>query len=604
MVHEQITNQISICEGESYLEGNQEYTQNGVYEVMYESQFGCDSLVITELEVMLHVETSANHELCHGDEYTEGSSIYTESGLYEDLYTSFNGCDSLVTTELTFYPNKYTTNQITMCPGEEYLEGNSTYLVSGEYSDLYTTSNGCDSLVTTELVVLEEYETLVNEEICTGDFYLEGSSVYSETGTYENNYTSVLGCDSSVITELTLLPVHETPFQVEICSGETYVFNDSILSLAGTYQKNLTNSFGCDSTLVLYLIVHENPDPLVVLNSTENCTPCALETSVLNINDSDNVLVNFGEGETYSANYSTHSYSESGIYQVTAEVTDENGCVGSDSGWLECFQTPDITIDALIREGCEPLEVQFSSDTGSSSIISYQWFIDSEPSSNEMNPLELFSTDGNFDISLSVTDGNGCMNFLNEEDYIQVYPLPEAGFSFYFDGPETTGNPIDLVDESFGNVVEWQWNFEGDYYLEPAFGSNPEFNVPIESSGNYIVYQTVITDEGCRDSIKSNLTLESIESFYIPNAFTPDGDGINEFLEPVFLNYRDENFLFTIYNRWGLVVFQTEDINEFWNGRAFNEGDLSPNGVYSYLIQATSVSGKREQIVGHVSLLN
>ncbi|MFK7757744.1 MAG: hypothetical protein AB8B53_12510, partial [Flavobacteriales bacterium] len=250
-----IVNNASICEGGTYNEGLSSYNEAGIYIDNYVSIYGCDSIVTTILTMDTQFSTSVSINICDGESYTEGTSVYNTSGTYTDTYTSTLGCDSVVTTILTVSPLYSVTNETSICQGETYNEGTSDYTLAGTYTDVYTSSLGCDSTVTTVLTVIPQFNTSYDIEICEGEFYVEGSSVYIASGIYTDVYPSILGCDSTVTTNLLVNPVPSVTNEVSICQGGTYTEGSSEYTTAGTYTDVYLSALGCDSTVITVLAV-------------------------------------------------------------------------------------------------------------------------------------------------------------------------------------------------------------------------------------------------------------------------------------------------------------------------------------------------------------
>ncbi|MBK7428113.1 MAG: hypothetical protein IPI60_14350, partial [Saprospiraceae bacterium] len=245
-----------ICDGDSYTVGTSFYTTSGTYTDILPDVNGCDSTVILTLTVHPLFETVLNEEICEDDNFTVGTSIYTISGTYTDILPDINGCDSTVILNLTVHPLFETVLNEEICDGNSYTVGASVYTTSGTYTDILPDVNGCDSTVILNLTVHPLFETVVNEEICDGDSYTIGSSVYTTSGTYTDILTDVHGCDSTVILNLTVHPLFETLLNEEICDGDSYTVGTSIYTSSGTYTDILPDVNGCDSTVILNLTVH------------------------------------------------------------------------------------------------------------------------------------------------------------------------------------------------------------------------------------------------------------------------------------------------------------------------------------------------------------
>lgn len=286
----------TICDGESFTIGSSTYNSSGVYTDVLTSSQGCDSTVQTNLTVLAPIETTENVSICDGDSYSVGSSTYTTSGTYSDILTSYLGCDSTVQTILDVIPSTFTDEDVVICFGESYTIGTSTYNTTGNYSDLLENSIGCDSTVNTNLIVLDEITSTQDITICFGDEYTIAGSVYDADGTYTDVLTSYQGCDSTVTTNLTVLPENFTEDFVQICTGESYTVGTSTYNTTGDFTDVLTSYQGCDSTILTHLTV--------VTEITEE------------------LFVTICDGETYEVGMS--SYDTSGDY--VDMLTSNSGC--------------------------------------------------------------------------------------------------------------------------------------------------------------------------------------------------------------------------------------------------------------------------------------
>ncbi|MBL6875057.1 MAG: T9SS type A sorting domain-containing protein, partial [Flavobacteriales bacterium] len=221
----------------------------------------------------------AEYSICQGDSIVIGSSIYTTSGSYVDTMISVSGCDSLVLTNLTVNPIVVYQNNQTVCLGETYTLGNNTYSVTGTYIDSFQTSFGCDSLVYTNLIVnqISGGSSTNNTTICSGDFFMVGSNMYTNSGTYIDVLTATNGCDSTVTTNLTVLSANYPT----IFGG----IPDSVVSPGGYFNFERRLVFDCyvPSTIVSALIFVEDAGTVtfelrddngtIIESSTQNVVP-------------------------------------------------------------------------------------------------------------------------------------------------------------------------------------------------------------------------------------------------------------------------------------------------------------------------------------------
>jgi len=260
---------VSICSGDSYIIGSSTYTTAGVYTDVLTTIAGCDSIVITNLTVNPIYNMTENVSICDGDSYTIGNSTYTSTGVYTDVLTTIAGCDSTVITNLTVNPTYNMSENVSICDDNSYTIGSSTYTSTGVYTDVLTTIAGCDSIVITNLTVHPTYNMSENVSICDGDSYIIGSSTYTSTGVYTDVLTTIAGCDSIVITNLTVNLTYNLTVDISICDGDSYTIGSSTYSTTGNYTDVLTTVAGCDSTINTNLTVIAQLDLATTVNGNE-----------------------------------------------------------------------------------------------------------------------------------------------------------------------------------------------------------------------------------------------------------------------------------------------------------------------------------------------
>jgi len=123
--------------------------------------------------------------------------------------------------------------------------------------------------------------------------------------------------------------------------------------------------------------------------------------------------------------------------------------------------------------------------------------------------------------------------------------------------------------------------------------------------GTYTVWLIVTDNKNCVDSTSRLIVIRDMFTFYVPNAFTPNGDGINDFFMPFGLNADTDYYKMTIYNRWGQVVFQTNNINSAWDGTTPGRKKvIEKTDVYTYVIEVRDNRGIDKVIRGVVTLIH
>ena len=245
----------TMCKGNSMEFHGQTLSSTGVYEAMLTSLEGCDSLVVLDLEILENSGENLSATICEGDSYEFNGQVLTTEGFYETNIIAANGCDSLVTLDLTFFENMPTEIAAQICEGSEYVLGSQTISNSGEYEEIFTSINGCDSIVLLTLEVTDNINEDLFINICDGDSFEFDGEMLTEEGHYETTTISSEGCDSTTVLMLELLPVYDIVRPAMICYGDSAEFNGQNYFESGIYSTTLSSVHGCDSTVTLDLTV-------------------------------------------------------------------------------------------------------------------------------------------------------------------------------------------------------------------------------------------------------------------------------------------------------------------------------------------------------------
>jgi gliding motility-associated-like protein len=188
------------------------------------------------------------------------SSSYTgsEAGIYT-VEINDGACPQTFTFDATNCNNPCTPTTVNVdaaiCQGESILLGGAQQTESGIYTDIFITAQGCDSTVITNLSINAVYQVSKEHDLCPGGSILIGSNSYSDQGVYVDTLQSVTGCDSIVTSIIFMLPTITSSIEATICSGSTYDFNGAILGDEGVYLDTLATLDGCDSVIILSLFV-------------------------------------------------------------------------------------------------------------------------------------------------------------------------------------------------------------------------------------------------------------------------------------------------------------------------------------------------------------
>ena len=260
-----------LCAGEHITIGSHTYNTSGIYTDVFTAANGCDSTVRTNLAVSDAITGSQTVGLCSGQHLTVGSNTYTSSGTYVDVLSSMvSGCDSTLTTHLTISSGISNSQTVNLCVGQHLTVGSHTYASSGTYNDIFTAAGGCDSTVTTYLTVNPEITGSQTLTLCAGDHVTVGSHTYSASGTYTDVLTAASSCDSTVTTHLTVNAVVPAASQtLTLCAGQHISVGSNTYSSSGIYRDVIKAANNCDSSVTTYLTVKQ------VITGSQTISLCA-----------------------------------------------------------------------------------------------------------------------------------------------------------------------------------------------------------------------------------------------------------------------------------------------------------------------------------------
>jgi len=269
----------------------------------------------------------------------------------------------------------------------------------------------------------------------------------------------------------------------------------------------------------------------------------------------------------------------------------EGACTASDSIQIQVHPRPVADFTLSQPQGCSPWTVNFSSL--SANALGMLWNFGDGMSSNEINPSHTYVSAGTYDVQL-ITKGQGaCADTVRLPALITIRPTPEL--ELFSDPPA----PVELYFPNHSEIrfwgkadvpVQWLW-MTGDGNLH----SEEQFLHKYSTPGTYFVEIKALDGEGCEVGAKLGPYIVRPAELFIPNVFSPNGDGINDYFRVQYDG--DELSLLQIYDRWGILCYESYNIQQGWDGRDLN-GNVVTEGVYFYSLRIGSGSWS-----GNITLL-
>jgi gliding motility-associated-like protein len=388
----------------------------------------------------------------------------------------------------------------------------------------------------------------------------------------------------------------------------------------------------CADTITKPVIVWTLPKANYSMNAPCYPNPIEFANASTLLAGTDNstmatMTINWGDGQTQAitsldqiANY---NHATSGNYISELNLSTNHGCTDKLQVPITIHAKPVANYVASPLKGCSPVCVTFtnastqSASPVSETVSTYEWkFNDynlekaTDDKSTNKNTQHCYTnvsdTTQLHSPQLIVTTTEGCKDTLLFTDSVAVYPLPQAGFTASPDVVDMLNAEIKITDHShLATTIVWDYGNDSKQLItniNPLQSLN-EYIYTYTDSGTYIIKQLVKTNRGCADSVNSTIRVTPIYTVYVPNVFTPDGDGLNDYFTVRGANIK--NVLLSVYNRYGERVALVQDANtKGWDGTDARYGKLCQQETYNWKLEYTDVfDTKHKGLVGVVTLL-
>src|SRR5690554_6845719 len=251
------TETITACESYTWPTNNQEYTTSGSYNAYLLNENGCDSIVTLDLTITASETSTITEVACGSYTWSANNQTYSNSGVYTETLTTVSGCDSIVTLDLTISTSQSSTVTEEVCGSYTWSANSQTYTTSRVYTETLATIEGCDFVVTLDLTIsAQAVSTTVTEEVCGSYTWSANNQTYTSSGVYTETLATVEGCDSVVTLDLTINNQSvSTTVTEEVCGSYTWSANNQTYTSSGVYTETLATVEGCDSIVTLDLTI-------------------------------------------------------------------------------------------------------------------------------------------------------------------------------------------------------------------------------------------------------------------------------------------------------------------------------------------------------------
>lgn len=492
------------------------------------------------------------------------------------------GCFSSDSIRVRVIPVAGTRDSVYLCPGESILFGSETLFNSGQYLALQGNTN-CPVTDTLNVFQLRDTSTAASATICQGDSLLVFDRFERAAGTYQRSFTSASGCDSTHIIDLVVLDTAFTAETISICGGDSALVFGNFERLAGNYQRLFSTAGGCDSTHQITLEV--NDLAVSARQIQPACGAAAGAGEVVFIEQAGPVSIAWPDGSAEPLNDNLSA----GNYAVT--VTTADGCAAIANLTISGGRETDLAITAT-PESCPgandgTISVITTATTGlgfslnGGPILEDRVFTGLSPNDYLLQVFDSLGCDQSF--TLSVTAASPLLLELPERIELSL------------------GDSVTIVPNTnlvAGNI-SWSSTAGDTCFACPTLTFQPAASVTVTA--------TAVDTNGCTATDQTLIIVTEPELFYVPNAFSPNGDGVND----VFRMYPgpavEQLLSLAVYDRWGGEIFQIQNVDPVaalsgWDGQS-QTGKLPSVGVYVYTLRVRLFDGSERTAAGEVLLM-
>lgn len=379
------------------------------------------------------------------------------------------------------------------------------------------------------------------------------------------------------------------------------IFNPNGLS-AGVTTITHTITGQCGDSKTLDIVIEAPLDPTI----TDQGTICLGEQAQVQFNAVDEGT---WSGDNVDAN-GVLTVVDSGNYMIVNTIA--GLCPVEDTSFFRVEYVPTVNFEADIINECVGFTESFTDITDTSAsgaVVSSVWsFGNGLQSTSLLSATSPYNSAGTYDVTLTNTYANGCSSSTTRQDYITAYPFPTANFSWEPNPPSVLDNAVQFINGSTGGEF-YLWEFDSRSGSTPSSDEfSPAITFNVEEADTVNVTLITTTVNGCADTIVKPVPILDFFNIFVPNAFTPhNGDGINDTFYPKGRNITADGYEFMIFNRWGQLIWQTNQPGVGWDGTVDRgiSGDPQQIDVYVWkLIVKDQFTGDRIVRVGTVTIAN
>jgi len=634
----------SICRGEIFTYGTIEESTSGTYTTTVMTPGVCDSMITIELTVLPPDPIVTNEVICQGLTFEWNGTMYHEPGTYENLVTADGVCDELYHLVLEVTAPEVISESLRLCPSELPFEfGDIKADTTGVYTTTVSEAGLCDLTYEYDITVLENSESLVNDNFCEGDTYVFHDIETMIAGTFTTTIENEAGCDSTITLVLAANALVSSQVSGEMCPGEAYIYNGEEIYDEGDHQFTFQDQNGCDSLVTLTLthsnlvmftydysicegeniqVFGLNADTTgqyqILLDSGGGCDSLITVNLEVNNHTNEQMDPHICAGESYTLP-NGEVVQEADTYVITLANANSKACDSTIIVNLAVIEHEPTELDMQICEGesydfggitftnAGTYPLTQTSSFGCDSLINLNLVVEPLgrrqkeelicPGDEYVFNDIITSVAGTFETT--ITNSAGCDSIIT---VIVTIEDADALLDLGEDKVINIGASVDVIPEYVSpSLTNFEWFDENGEFITDE--SELYAFSPVEDTWVELFAQN---ENGCDVRERIHIDVELIIDIFVPNVITPTVDDSNKY----FTIGANESVVgikeLYIYDRWGELMFSdTHDGNLDsylgWDGTFKNE--VVMHGVYAYLVVFDIIDGTTVQKKGDLTVL-
>ncbi|TAK36242.1 MAG: gliding motility-associated C-terminal domain-containing protein [Saprospiraceae bacterium] len=632
--------QLETCTGTTVSYNSQQLGPGSVTDFTFTSTQGCDSVVTVTVTELPIYNTTLELQACSGSTALYNGINLPPGTVINFTFDAFNGCDSVVNVTVTEADGFEENIELAACPGSTVSYNGQNLPVGSVTGFTFTSSIGCDSVVTVTVNELPVFTSALTIEACTGSTAVYNGTPLSPGSTTDFTLAANNGCDSIVTVTVNEVPILAGNLELQACEGSSVVFNGQSLPAGSVTDFTFTSSQGCDS--IVTVTVNEVP----LLASSLQLQACPNSTvSYAGQNLQPGSVTDF----TFTSSQGCDSIVTVTVieFPVQNSTLQLSACEGSFAiylgqvllpGTVIEFTVPDsngcnsivtVTVEALpgatgavTLQGCqgEPLFYQGTEilpGTSQDFTFTASNSCDSIVTVTALPPVPVVNTSQSVDIcegatavifgqevsapgaySQTFTGSNGC----DSTHTVTLSISNNLLLDFPGDITVELGEPV-VLNPTVWPPTGLTFNWQDDPALSCLDCLNPTATPPETTTFTLTISDT----SGCQATASQLVFVEFSPGVYIPNAFSPNNDGIND----LFMIFSDGKSVanvnsFLVFSRWGETVFEFHDFQPDdpyggWDGTY--RGDPLDPAVFTWFAEVVFIDGSKKLFKGDVTLV-